>query len=602
MVSQHPISRDFLTVASDLAMIDSGSIADLSGEAADLGIAESELMIRKGLLSHVQVDVVETLRRPLETIPGYEILGVLGYGGMGVVYQARQINLDRPVALKTVQTGQTNYQRAKARFEQEAQALGRLVHPNIVAAYDFGEHDGRLYFAMEMVKGRDLGQFIDEQGALDEQTAWGLARQAAAGLAYAADAGIIHRDIKPANLLMIDPQGGYAGGSNIPTVKITDFGLAFLTTESDSRTRLTAEHSFLGSPHYAAPDQFSGKDVDHRIDIYSLGATVFHMLAGEPPFRGDNITQVIGMKLQQDRGSIAEDLKNVSAESRELVAQMMAPDVADRIADYRTLIDRIDRLIPGSSSMAGEPRSASGDTLTTEFPRRDRRTLTRKRTLIGIIGLAIALAAYGGWWILIGREAGVTLADRPPMETGTWSAELFDGQSISGWAISGGPWKSAEDDEGSSILSGENGFITKTFRREDDKPLEYYCVDTTARLNQAEAIEVHFGFSSASSNREPLALRITRDEAAIGRSSTRGEFSRRGPSRPLDSTKKLHHAVTLERRSDYWWVILDSELLGRAKLRRNHLPRIRIKVEGEDGPAWFGDMYVKELVSKPRQS
>src|SRR5262249_41597367 len=154
-----------------------------------------------------------------------------------------------------------------SRFEQEARAIGRMQHPHIVSAYDFGRHAGRLYLAMEFVEGENLDQFIVRRGPLDEATAWGLARQAVAGLAHASRLGIVHRDVKPANLLLVTAEPGLGLAAGLPLVKITDFGLAFLTEEADSRTRLTSTNAAVGSPHYMAPEQLSGELVDHRADI-----------------------------------------------------------------------------------------------------------------------------------------------------------------------------------------------------------------------------------------------------------------------------------------------------------------------------------------------
>src|SRR5205085_8565002 len=136
-----------------------------------------QLLVEKGMLDAVQVDALETLLRPGAVIPGYEILDLIGKGGMGAVYSARQKNLDRLVAIKTILLNRLGQAGAMARFEKEARVLARLRHPNIVTVYDFGCHEGRLYFVMELLDGVDLDREIAQQGRLDEATAWGLARQ-----------------------------------------------------------------------------------------------------------------------------------------------------------------------------------------------------------------------------------------------------------------------------------------------------------------------------------------------------------------------------------------------------------------------------------------
>ena len=275
--------RDFFSVAGELTFLSPVVLAELSLEATKKQTTPGQLALQKGLLDAAQVDIIETLLRPTEVVPGYEILSVLGQGGMGVVYRARQLNLKRIVALKTVLVNQMGQKTALERLEQEAQALARLTHPHIVAAYDFGRHEGRLYFAMELVLGEDVYKLIRRRGPLDEWAAWGMVRQAAAGLAHAAQHGIVHRDIKPANLLLVDPPTGFPLPAGLPMVKIADFGLAQLAASTDERTRLTSASDTVGSPNYMSPEQLLGEPVDLRTDIFSLGATAFHMLTGKPP-------------------------------------------------------------------------------------------------------------------------------------------------------------------------------------------------------------------------------------------------------------------------------------------------------------------------------
>ncbi len=181
----------------------------------------------------------------------------------------RQKSLDRIVAIKTILVSQMHDQTSLARFEQEALAVARLRHPNIVAAFDFGRHQGRLYFVMELIEGVDVEKTIEQEGPLAEGVAWKLVRQAAAGLSHAAAAGIIHRDIKPANLLLVEPPSGFELPGGLKMVKITDFGLAFLSRDVDVKTRLTQQNTAIGSPHYLAPEQLEGESFDHRVDIYS---------------------------------------------------------------------------------------------------------------------------------------------------------------------------------------------------------------------------------------------------------------------------------------------------------------------------------------------
>ncbi len=247
MPSESP--HDFLTIAGQQGLLPTETLRDLSEEAVRRQVDAATLTLQKGLLSPVQIEIVETLRQPAGSIPGYEIQSVIGHGGMGVVYRARQLNLNRVVALKTILVNQAANPTMLARFEQEAQTVAKLLHPHIIAAYDFGRHDGRLYFAMEYVEGEDADHYATREHPLGERVTWGLIRQAATGLAHAAESGVVHRDIKPANLLLVAPPRGYPLPAGMPMVKIADFGLAALTQEADERTKLTAEQTTLGSPH-----------------------------------------------------------------------------------------------------------------------------------------------------------------------------------------------------------------------------------------------------------------------------------------------------------------------------------------------------------------
>ena len=205
--------------------------------------------------------------------PQLEILEQLGQGGMGVVYKARQRELDRLVALKVLPPDIGRDAAFVERFQREARALARLNHPNIVAVYDFGQRDGLCYFIMEFVDGANLRQ-LQRARQLTPQEALAIVPKVCEALQFAHDEGIVHRDIKPENILM-DKKG---------RVKIADFGLAKLLGKSAPDFALTSPQTVMGTPHYMAPEQIQGtRDVDHRADIYSLGVVFYEMLTGELP-------------------------------------------------------------------------------------------------------------------------------------------------------------------------------------------------------------------------------------------------------------------------------------------------------------------------------
>lgn len=205
--------------------------------------------------------------------PQLEVLGLVGSGGMGVVYKARQRELDRLVAVKILPPEVGQDPAFAERFAREARALAKLNHPNIVAVHDFGQTDGLYYFVMEFVDGVNLRQMI-QAGELKPQEALAIVPQICDALQYAHDEGIVHRDIKPENVLL-DTKG---------RVKIADFGLAKLLGRSPTDFTLTGTQQVMGTPHYMAPEQMEKPlEVDHRADIYSLGVVFYEMLTGELP-------------------------------------------------------------------------------------------------------------------------------------------------------------------------------------------------------------------------------------------------------------------------------------------------------------------------------
>jgi eukaryotic-like serine/threonine-protein kinase len=210
--------------------------------------------------------------------PQLEIMELLGQGGMGAVYKARQRRLDRLVALKILPPEVAGHPGFEARFTREAQALARLNHPHIVTLHDFGEAGGLYYFLMEFVDGLNLRQMI-AGGSLESREALAIVPQVCEALQYAHEEGVVHRDIKPENILL-DKKG---------RVKIADFGLVKLMREGDAPAgraafALTGSQQVMGTPHYMAPEQMQRpQGVDHRADIYSLGVVFYEMLTGELP-------------------------------------------------------------------------------------------------------------------------------------------------------------------------------------------------------------------------------------------------------------------------------------------------------------------------------
>ena len=205
----------------------------------------------------------------------YEIESLLGRGGMGVVYKARQISLNRPVALKILPPSLSSDSSFVKRFHREAEAVAQLDHPNIVQIIDISKAKGLHFFSMQYVEGRTLDEVLKEKGCLDADEAVRIITQAAQGIEHAHKNGIIHRDIKPSNIILDD------SGS----VKVMDFGLARSTEE---RSKLTQSGTLMGTLDYMSPEQCRGDELDGRTDIYSLGVVLYEALSGRTPFEAPN--------------------------------------------------------------------------------------------------------------------------------------------------------------------------------------------------------------------------------------------------------------------------------------------------------------------------
>ena len=628
-----PAADDFFATAGRLGLVPAADLTELRQECSRSGMTPPQFLVDRRRLDAIAVDIVETVLAPEAMIPGYRVEDLLGRGGMGVVYRAVQLNLNRTVALKTILVSRMSDAATLDRFEQEARLIGKLRHPNIIAAHDFGRHSGRLFLAMELVEGIDLDRSLARSGPLEESVAWGLARQTASGLAHAARHDVVHRDIKPANLVLVDPPEGYPLPPGMPMVKIADFGLALLTANVAVQTRLTAESTTLGSPHYMAPEQFQSSTVDIRADMYALGATVYHALVGQAPFAGLNLSQLIAAKLNGSPPPLSQAAPHVQPATCRLVERLMARSPADRPASYTELLTEIDGVVrpfdttlvsmPSTPSVAPAPagrhatQSVELDETVTALPAQPRTHPAIPWRLLGAVVAGVAVLGWVGFYFR--PAAPVPLpTTRAATRTVGYSQLLFNGENMAGWTRRSGGWSVPP---GGAVLAGANGLIERVLfvrgngsagsgsagsgSRGDTapaRPLQSYRLEILLPPPQAAANgvtaaqEVHFGLVTTPDRDGPrYVLRATAERVEIGsREGDQGDFvpdprlppTRRRSDRPV--------GLAIERLSNGWFISIDERQVASLPLHPGgELPEFRLAVT--EGTAHFSDIMVTEL-------
>jgi serine/threonine-protein kinase len=257
----------------------------------------------------------------------YRILRRLGRGGMADVYLAEQSSLRRQVALKVLKRELANDETYVRRFHLEAQAAAALVHANIVQIYEVGCVEGHHYIAQEYVQGQNLRELMTRHGLPELKLALSILRQVTSALARAAEQGVVHRDIKPENIMLT--RGG--------EVKVADFGLARISGNGDA-LNLTQVGITMGTPLYMSPEQVEGRPLDTRSDLYSLGVTSYHMLAGEPPFRGDTALAVAIQHVRSDAGRLEALRPDLPTGLCHIIHKMMAKQPEQRYQHPRDVL------------------------------------------------------------------------------------------------------------------------------------------------------------------------------------------------------------------------------------------------------------------------
>jgi tRNA A-37 threonylcarbamoyl transferase component Bud32 len=309
----------------------------------------------------------------------YRLEAKLGSGGMSTVYLARDTTLDRPVAVKVMHREMSEQADQLERFRQEARAVAKLSHPNVVSVIDAGEDGGHPYIVFEYVEGETLKQRINRVGALDPQEALAYAIEIARGLTVAHARRMVHRDIKPQNVL-IDSEG---------RAKLTDFGIS-RQLEQDG---MTATGRVLGTTDYVAPEQAMGHGVDPRSDVYSLGVVLYEMLIGQVPFHADSQVGVAMKHVNEELPDVQQRRPEVSAAAALVVERATAKEPAERYQDVAEMIDDLETALEVEAARAGST-TGEATSILQAVPPAERKLPGRSRWPWAAVAL-LALVAAG---------------------------------------------------------------------------------------------------------------------------------------------------------------------------------------------------------------
>ncbi len=322
----------------------------------------------------------------------YEIAGVLGSGGVGVVYRARQLGSGAEVAIKLLHPDHAANATLRQRFEREATALAEVAHPNIVRVTDYGVSAGTPFIVMELLHGQTLEERLAQEGPLAPARAIEIVSQALSGLAFAHARGLVHRDLKPANVFLEDANGDVR-------VRVLDFGLAKSVAGARSSTEavLTKAGSVFGTPAYMAPEQTVGDEMDARTDVYAVGVILFEMLAGVPPYTGKPY-EIAHAHLASPIPTLREKRSDVAAsqELSTLFERALAKEPEERFADAGEMLAAVRALRAPPVARIGEASSAGDVWARATHATADGRPPRAKRGLGVAMALLVAALIAGG--------------------------------------------------------------------------------------------------------------------------------------------------------------------------------------------------------------
>lgn len=379
---------------------------------------------------------------PGDEIDGrYRIVGELGAGGMGAVYEAEQITLHKRVAIKTMLADRSAGGANVKRFLREARAASAIEHRNVVDIVDFGEfEDGTAYYVMELLQGQDLASLLHEQGSLRWTRARGILLQTLRGLRAAHEQGIIHRDIKPANIFVLDPDED-SGGDRI---KVLDFGIARVESTDPETQELTGTSELLGTAAYMAPELVRGGEATPSSDIYALGIVAYKMLTGEAPFKGANTLQVLFSHIHHEPPPPRMIKPSISPGVEALVLRAMAKQPQERFSSAREFGRAIDTIDKDGRGALSVPAPAGGS-----------------RAKI-IAGVSVALALGLGLWAAFGTE------ERAEPESESESEVRVEAKAAAdGIPLGGADGRAAVEDGEPGIGAGARGSVAPGEADED---------------------------------------------------------------------------------------------------------------------------------------
>ncbi len=312
-------------------------------------------------------------------VGGYRVEGFLGEGVVGKVYRARQLSLDRPVALKVLRPAMAEREEVLIRFRREAMAAANVTHPHLVEVFDVGEVGGTYFYAMELVEGSSLARCIERGERFSEAECVEVGRQALSALDAAHRAGIVHRDVEPGNLLL-DPKG---------CVKLGDLGVAhFCAGEADAA--LTQPGVSLGTLGYMSPEQAQGLgQVDYRADFYGLGATLFHLATGHAPFEGKGLLEIISSHISAPVPCARDANHALGRRFSDLIRWLMAKSPADRPQTHAEIYGELERCRrPDAAGDATVPRIPFSDAARVETLRRQDSWMVA----VAVVAVAVVIA------------------------------------------------------------------------------------------------------------------------------------------------------------------------------------------------------------------